>query len=77
MNVGLAALEVVVQVVPEQVDQVDGVVPGVLVGVAGEQDKGDVANTLASTGICVLQTHRRFPNRIKRLPPGKILVCTN
>ena len=61
MNVGLAALEVVVQVVPEQVDQVDGVVPGVLVGVAGEQDKGDVANTLTSTSICVLQSHRWLP----------------
>ena len=54
MNVGLATLEVVVQVVPEQVDQVDGVVPGVLAGVPGEQDEGDVAHALTRPRISVL-----------------------
>ena len=60
MDVGLATFEVVVQVVPEQVDQVDGVVPGVLPGVPGEQDKGDVTHALTRPRIRVLQTHRRL-----------------
>ena len=60
MDVGLATLEVVVQVVPEQVDQVDGVVSSVLPGVPGEQDESDVTHALACPRIRVLQTHRRL-----------------
>ena len=56
MNVGLATFEVVVQVVPEQVDQVDGVVPGLGGSVTREEDEGDVAHTLPGPGIGVLQT---------------------
>ena len=56
MDVSLATLEVVVQVVPEQVDQVDGVVPGLGGRVAGEEDEGDVAHALPGPGIGVLQT---------------------
>ena len=61
MDVRLAALEVVVQVVSEQVDQVDGVVPGVGAGVPREQHEGDVADPLAGPGVSVLQSHRRLP----------------
>ena len=56
MDVGLATLQVVVQVVPKQMDQVDGVVPGLSGSVAGEEDEGDVAHTLPGPGIGVLQT---------------------
>ena len=56
MDVSLATLEVIVQVVPEQVDQVDGVVPGLSGSVAGEEDEGDVADTLPGPGVRVLQT---------------------
>ena len=56
MDVGLATLEMVVQVVPEQVDQVDGVVPGLGGSVTREEDEGDVAHTLPGPGISVLQT---------------------
>ena len=61
MDVGLATLEVIVQVVPEQMDQVDGVVPGVGAGVPREQHEGDVADPLAGPGVRVLQAHRRLP----------------
>ena len=56
VDVRLAALEVVVQVVSEQVDQVDGVVPGLGGSVTREEDEGDVAHTLPGPGIGVLQT---------------------
>jgi len=49
-----------VQVVSEQVDQVDGVVPGVGAGVPREQHEGDVADPLAGPGVRVLQSHRRL-----------------
>ena len=61
MDVRLAALEMVVQVVSEQVDQVDGVVPSVGAGVPREQHEGDVADPLAGPGVRVLQSHRGFP----------------
>ena len=54
MDVGLTTLEVVVQVVPEQVDQVNGVVPRVLAGVPGKQDEGDVTHALTRPRISVL-----------------------
>ena len=41
----------VVQVVPEQVDQVDGVIPGVLVRVTREEDKGDVPDAVTNSSI--------------------------
>ena len=54
MDVGLRALDVIVQVVPEEVDQVDGVVAGLLVGVTREEDERDVAHAVAHAGICAL-----------------------
>ena len=36
MDVGLAALYMVMQIITEQVNQVDGVLPDVLVGVTGK-----------------------------------------
>ena len=54
MDVGLATLEMVVQVVSEQVDQVDSVVPGVLARVPGEQNEGDVAYALTRPRVSVL-----------------------
>ena len=54
MDVGLATLQVVVQVVPKQMDQVDGVVSGLRGGVSGEEDKGDIADSLTSSCICRL-----------------------
>ena len=56
MNVGLATFEVVVQVVPEEVDQVDGVVPGLRGGVSGEQDEGDITDPVSSPGVGVFQS---------------------
>lgn len=55
MNIGLRALNVVVQIVPERVDQVDGVVSSSGIGVAREQHKGDVANVVTHGSICVFQ----------------------
>lgn len=61
MDIGLRALDVVVQIVPERVDQVDGVVSSTGVGVAREQHEGNVANVVAHGSIGVLQLQRRFP----------------
>lgn len=61
MNIGLRALDVVVQVVPERVDQVDGVVSSAGIGVTREQHKGDVANVVTHSGVRVFQLQRRFP----------------
>ena len=61
VDVGFGALDVVVQIVPEHVDQVDGVVAGGAVGVAGEQDEGDVAYVVSDAGVCVLKLQRRLP----------------
>ena len=58
MNVGLGALDVVVQVVSEQVDQIDGVVPGVFVRVTWEEDKGDVAHTVANSSVSSFEPSR-------------------
>ena len=54
VNVSLGALDMVVQVVPEQVDQVDGVIPGVLVRVTREEDKGDVPDAVTNSSISPL-----------------------
>ena len=64
MDVRFATFKMIVKVVSEEVDQVDGVVPGVLVDVPGKQDEGDVTNSFASSRICVLETHWRFPDNI-------------
>ena len=54
MDVGFATFKMIVKIVSEEVDQVDGVVPGVLVDVAGEQNEGDITHSLASPSVCVL-----------------------
>ena len=41
----------VVQVVAEEMDQIYRVVPGRLVGVAGEEDEGDVAHSLPRSRV--------------------------
>ena len=61
MDVGLGALDVVVQVVPEQMNEVDGVVARVFVGVAREQHKGDVADAVADSGVRAFEAPRRIP----------------
>ena len=43
---------------PKQVDEVNGVVPGVLVRVPGEEDEGDVAHAIARAGVSALQPAR-------------------
>ena len=55
MDVGLATLQVVVQVVPKQMDQVDGVVSGLCGSVSREEDEGDISDTLPSPRVSVLQ----------------------
>ena len=67
MDVGLATLEVIVQVVPEQMDQVDGVVPCVSPGVAGKQNECDVADALPCPRISVLQPHWRLPVNVNTI----------
>ena len=44
----------IVKIVSEEMDQVNGVVPGVLVDVPREQDEGDVTNSFTSSRICIL-----------------------
>ena len=56
MDIGLATFQVVVKVVPEQMDQVDGVVPGLGRSVPREEDEGDITHTLPSPSVRVLQT---------------------
>ena len=51
MDVGFTALEVIVEVVPEEVYQVYRVVPRVLARVPREEHEGDVAHTLAGPGV--------------------------
>ena len=49
----------IVKVVPEQVYQVDGVVPGVFVRVPREEDEGDVAHAVAGARVRALEAARR------------------
>ena len=58
MDVRLGALDVVVQVVSEKVDEVDGVVASILVGVTREEDEGDVADLFADASVGTFQTSR-------------------
>lgn len=55
VDVGLGTLDVVVQVVPKDVDQVYRVVPCLAVCMPGKKHKGDVADAVADTGVCILQ----------------------
>ena len=55
MNIGLRALDVVVQVVPERVDQVDGVVSSTGIGMAREHHEGNVADVVTHGGIGIFQ----------------------
>ena len=73
MDVGLAALDVVVQVVPEQVDQVDGVLPAGGGGVAREEDERDVADVVAhgSLGL-VLQLGGWVAMAVEHLGAGLV-----
>lgn len=61
MDVGLRALDVVVQVVPEHVYEVDGVVAGAARRVPREQHERDVADVVVDDGVGVLQLERRLP----------------
>lgn len=54
MDVRLGTLDVVVQVVAEHVDQVDGVVAGVPGRVSGEQHERDVAHLVVDDSVRVL-----------------------
>ena len=58
MDVGFGALDVVVQVVSEHVNQVDGVVPGIHVSVTREQDEGDVADPVTNSCVCPVEACR-------------------
>ena len=51
----LRALDVVVQVVPERVDQVDGVVSSTGIGMAREHHEGNVADVVTHGGIGIFQ----------------------
>ena len=57
----LRAFDVVVQVVPEEVDQVDRVVPDVFGRVPREEDERDVAHALACPRVRLFETTRRVP----------------
>jgi hypothetical protein len=59
VDVGLGTLDVVVQVVPEQMDQVDCVVSSLLLRVPGKEHEGDVADSLSSPGVCIFKAKRR------------------
>ena len=67
VDVGLAALQMVVQVVAEEMDQIYRVVPGSLVGVAGEEDKGDVAHSLPRSCVWVLHKENTPQNEHQNL----------
>ena len=73
MDVRLAALDVVVQVVPEQVDQVDGVLPAGVGGVAREEDERDVADVVAHGRLgLVLQLGGRVAVAVEDLGAGLV-----
>jgi len=63
VDVSLGTLDVIVKIVSERVDQIDGVVSGVIVGVSGEEYERDVADVVADAGLRVLQLHRRLSVR--------------
>jgi hypothetical protein len=52
VDVRLGALDVVVQVVSEEVNQVNRVVAGLLVRVTWEENEGDITNLFAHPGVC-------------------------
>ena len=60
MNVRLAALDVVVQVVAKGADQVDGVVAVRLRRVPGKEHKGNVADVVADAGVSLGELARRL-----------------
>lgn len=48
------------QIIPKQVYQIDGVVPGVLVSVSGKQNKGDITDPISDPGISAFQPTGRI-----------------
>ena len=56
MDVGFGTLDVVVHVIPEQVDQINAVVAHLSIGVSWKQDKGDVSNAFPGSGISPLES---------------------
>ena len=57
----------VVQVVSEEVDEVDRVVTSLLVGVAGEEDEGDVAHAVAHSSV---RSFLKFKNKLIKIYLG-------
>ena len=58
MDIGFGTLDVVVHIIPEQVNQVNGVVTNLPIGVSWKQDKGDVPNAFSGSGISSLESSR-------------------
>lgn len=54
VDVCFAAFDVVVQIVPEYVDQVNSIVPRSLACMPWKQNKGNISNIFPNSGICVL-----------------------
>ena len=58
MQVGFWALDVVVKVVAECMNQIDGVLSGIWVGVSLLKHEGDVTNVLSLCSVCALKLTR-------------------
>ena len=59
MDVCLGAFDVIVKVVSEQVNEVNGVIASVLVRMSRKQDEGDVADAVADSGVCTFESSWR------------------
>jgi hypothetical protein len=52
---------VIVEIISEEVNEVDGVVARVLVGVAGKEDKGDVADAVSHPRVGTVESSGWIP----------------
>jgi len=70
VDVSLGAFDVIMKIITKSVDQIDGIIPRVLVGMSGKQDESDVTDVIANPGVGVLQLHGWFPVREEDLRRG-------
>ena len=56
MNVSFATFKMIVKVVPEEMDQVNGVIPGLFVCMTRKEYKCDVSHSLSSSGTRILKS---------------------
>ena len=57
MNVGFWAFDVIMKVIPQRMNQVDGIIAFVFARVAREENESDVSDIVAHSGIGTWKYH--------------------